>query len=100
MYKNVHGSFVWSRRYSKTNVCGIFILGYYIKLKSPEIVEEIEVDSVSKSENSVSKLNIENIVAKIKFFLNVRGFFAQIAADYDICYYSYQIAKEVLKIKL
>ncbi len=45
-----------------------------IKLKSPEIVEEIELYSVSKSANSVSKLNIENIVAKIKFFLNVRGF--------------------------
>lgn len=40
-----------------------------IKLKSPEIVEEIELYSVSKSANRVSKLNIENIVTKIKFSL-------------------------------
>ena len=45
-----------------------------IKLKPHEVVEEIEVDSVSKSANSVSKLNVEILLAKIISFINAQGF--------------------------
>ena len=45
-----------------------------IKLKSHEVVEEIADDSVSNSENSVSKLNVEILFAKIISFINAQGF--------------------------
>lgn len=101
MYRKVYMALLYEAAEIQKECLWRFYFGILcIKLKSPEIVEEIELYSVSKSANSVSKLNIENIVTKIKFSLRHGDFFAQITADYDICYYSYQIAKKVLKIKL
>lgn len=81
-YPGTHGSVISLQGYMSTmfQVSDVMVdkeeiaMSLCIKLKSHEIVEEIEVDSVSKSENSVSKLDVEILLAKIISFINAQGF--------------------------
>ena len=81
-YPGTHGSVISLQGYMSTmfQVSDVMVdkeeiaMSLCIKLKSHEIVEEIEVDSVSKSANSVSKLNVEILLAKIVSFINAQGF--------------------------
>lgn len=81
-YPGTHGSVISLQGYMSTmfQVSDVMVdkkeiaMSLCIKLKSHEIVEEIEVDSVSKSANSVSKLNVEILLTKIISFINAQGF--------------------------
>ena len=81
-YPGTHGSVISLQGYMSTmfQVADVMVdkeviaMSLCIKLKPHEVVEEIEVDSVSKSANSVSKLNVEILLAKIISFINAQGF--------------------------
>ena len=81
-YPGTHGSVISLQGYMSTmfQVADVMVdkeeiaMSLCIKLKSHEVVEEIDADSVSKSENSVSKLNVEILLAKIISFINAQGF--------------------------
>ncbi len=82
-YPGTYGSVISLQRYMSTmfQVSDLMIdkeeitMSLCIKLKAHEAEEEVKTDSVSKPANSVSKLNVETVVSKIKFFLNAQGFF-------------------------
>jgi len=81
-YPGTHGSVISLQGYMSTmfQVSDVMVdkeeiaMSLCIKLKSSEVVEEIEFNSVSKSANSVSKLNVEILLAKIISFINAQGF--------------------------
>ena len=81
-YPGTHGSVISLQGYMSTmfQVSDVMVdkediaISLCIKLKPQEVVEEIEVDSVSKTANSVSKLDIEILLAKIISFINAQGF--------------------------
>lgn len=81
-YPGTHGSVISLQGYMSTmfQVADVMVdkeeiaMSLCIKLKSHEVVEEIDADSVSKSENSVSKLDVEILLAKIISFINAQGF--------------------------
>ena len=81
-YPGTHGSVISLQGYMSTmfQVSDVMVdkeeiaMSLCIKLKPNEVVEEIEVDSVSESANSVSKVNVEILLAKIISFINAQGF--------------------------
>ena len=81
-YPGTHGSVISLRGYLSTmfQVSDVMVdkekiaMSLCIRLKSHEIVEENEVDCVSKTANSVSKLNIDVLLAKTVSFINAQGF--------------------------
>ena len=81
-YPGTHGSVISLQGYMSTmfQVSDVMVdkeeiaMSLCIKLKPHEVMEEIEVDSVSNSANSVSKLKVEILLAKIISFINAQGF--------------------------
>ncbi len=81
-YPGTHGSVISLQGYMSTmfQVSDVMVdkeevaMALSIKLKSHEVVEEIELDSVSNSADSVSKMNSDLVLAKIISFINAQGF--------------------------
>ena len=71
-----------------------------IKLKSHEVVEEIDADSVSKSANSVSKLDVEILLTKIISFINAQGFSCSDCGRMEYMLLELSDCKEGIKSKI
>ena len=82
IYPGTHGSVISLQGYMSTmfQVSDVMVnkeeiaMSLCIKLKPQEVIEEIEVDSVSKTANSVSKLDVEILLTKTISFINAQGF--------------------------
>ena len=81
-YPGTHGSVISPQGYMSTmfQVSDVLVdkdeiaMSLSIRLKEHEVEEEIEIDSVSNSANSVSKMNSDLVLAKIISFINTQGF--------------------------
>ena len=81
-YPGTHGSVISLQGYMSTmfQVSDVMVdkeeiaMSLCIKLKHQDIVEDVEIDSVSKTANSVSKMNSDLVLAKIISFINAQGY--------------------------
>lgn len=107
-YPGTHGSVISLQGYMSTmfQVSDVMVdkeeiaMSLCIKLKPQEIIEKIEPASVSNSANSVSKLNVETVVSKIKFFLNAQGFSCPDCSRFRYMLLELSDCKEGIKSKI
>ncbi len=71
-----------------------------IKLKSHEVVEENDADSVSNSSDSVSKLKSDLVLAKIISFINAQGFSCSDCGRMEYMLLELSDCKEGIKSKI